>query len=95
MKIESAIKNKQLLAFDYGGFPRVVQPHILGIDTRGNLSLSCYQVGGGSNSGESIGWKMFHLDDIKNLTVLKEHFRNPRPEYNQQDPLFLTVQAQL
>ena len=95
MKIETAIKNKKLLAFNYGGYSRVVQPHILGIDTRGNLSLSGYQVGGGSNSGESIGWKMFHLDGIRKLQLLDEHFHNPNPLYNRQDPLFIQIHAQL
>jgi len=95
MNIESVIKNKQLLSFNYDGYSRIVEPHTYGIDTKGHLALRAYQVKGGSESGESSGWKLFHVSEIRNLIVLSEKFLNPRPKYKRDDSGFFTIQVQL
>lgn len=95
MNIESAIKNKQLLTFNYRGYSRTVEPHAFGTDTKGHLALRAYQVKGGSASGEPTGWKIFHVNEIKNLTALSEHFPHARPDYKRNDPAFSSIRAQL
>lgn len=67
MQIKTAILNKQLLSFIYDGYPRVVEPHTYGLDKKGHPALRAYQIKGGSDSGEYIGWKIFHVDEIRNL----------------------------
>lgn len=51
--------------------------------------------GGGSESGERVGWKIFHERDMKGLAVLPHSFQGPRPGYNRADQLFARIEAQL
>jgi hypothetical protein len=95
MQISSSIKNLQLLSFTYDGFSRVVEPHTYGIDTKGHAALRAYQVRGGSESGEYVGWKLFHVNEMLGLTVLSEHFSCARPKYKRGDSVFSTIHAQL
>jgi len=95
MDIAAAIKNRQLLRFRYDGYTRTVEPHIYGIDCKGHHALSAYQIGGGSESGQSVGWKLFHVDEISEGEILQKRFARPRPDYNPGDKSFATVIAQL
>lgn len=95
MKISSAIKNKQLLSFTYAGYVRVVEPHTYGIDSKGHPALRAYQVRGGSESGEYVGWKIFHVSEIQGLTDTQEYFAQARPQYRRNDSAFSTIHAQL
>lgn len=95
MSISSSIKNLQLLSFTYDGFSRVVEPHTYGIDTKCHAALRAYQVRGGSESGEYVGWKLFHVNEMHGLTVLQEHFAGARPKYKRGDSAFSTIHAQL
>lgn len=94
-RIRQAIYRRHFLQLDYNGSTRIVEPHIYGVDTRGNEALSAYQVAGGSLSGESAGWKMFDLAKVGDIQMLAAHFSKPRPEYNPGDSLFREVYSQL
>lgn len=50
---------------------------------------------GGSESGEYIGWKMFHVNEIVNLVVLEKTFQNPRQGYKRGDKDMLRIQAEV
>lgn len=93
--IGDAIRERRLLALTYAGHRRVVEPHIHGLDAKGHVALSCYQVRGGSRSGVAAGWKHLRLDDVRGLTILDETFARPRPDYNPRDPAFRVVYSQL
>jgi hypothetical protein len=95
MQIKTAIQNKQLLSFSYDGFPRTVEPHTYGLDKKGHPALRAYQIKGGSESGEYIGWKIFHVNEIHNLSVLQEHFAHARSDYKRNDSFFYSINAQL
>lgn len=95
MSIPVAIQGHHLLAFTYDGFLRTVEPHTYGIDRKGHRALRAYQVGGGSESGEYVGWKLFHADEIRGLTVLSQKFEGPRPGYKRGDHAFASIQSQL
>ena len=95
MPIKSAIHNKSLLGFTYDGFLRVVEPHTYGVDSKGHGAMRAYQVRGGSESGEYIGWKIFRTSEMRQVTVLPEHFIAPRPKYKRGDSAFSTIHAQL
>jgi hypothetical protein len=94
-QIVSAIRDMQLLSFYYDGYPRVVEPHTYGVDSKGHGALRGYQIRGGSESGEYIGWKLFHISEIRQLTVLPEKFSGPRPKYSRGDRAFKIIRAQL
>jgi predicted DNA-binding transcriptional regulator YafY len=93
--IPAAIQNKQLLSFTYDGYSRTVEPHTYGVDTKGHRALRAYQVGGGSDSGEFIGWKIFHVDEIRSLAALPAQFAGPRQGYKRGDKAFTSIQSQL
>jgi hypothetical protein len=95
MGIALAIRNRRLLRFRYRGHPRTVEPHILGDTAKGDRALSAYQVSGGSQSGQHAGWKLFYVDEIVSLSILKRGFSGPRPDYNPEDRCFTSVIARL
>lgn len=95
MNIADAIGHRHLLTFRYDGFLRVVEPHTYGTDRKGNEALRAYQVSGGSDSGESIGWKIFHVSDMRGLSTLTDSFSGPRPGYKRGDRAFAIIRAQL
>lgn len=95
MNIKNAIQTKCLLSFVYDGFQRVVEPHTYGIDTKGHTALRAYQVRGGSESGEYVGWKLFHVDQMQQVAVVTQHFSGPRPKYTRGDKAFQVIHAQL
>lgn len=84
--ITEAIKNKQLLKFVYHNKVRVVEPYTFGESTKGNDTLSAYQIdGGSSNSSKDLGWRQFVIDDMQNLTLLDSKFELIREGYNPND----------
>lgn len=93
--IAFAINNRKLLQFTYDGFNRLVEPHTYGIDGKGHYAIRAYQVGGGSESGEHVGWKLFHVAEIRSSTVLDEQFPGPRDGYKRGDKWFSRIIAQL
>ena len=95
MDFSSAIQRRQLLTFVYDSLARVVEPHCYGIDGKGHHAIRAYQVGGGSESGESIGWKLFHVSEMRQIAVLGDTFAGPRPGYKRGDKAFRSIQAQL
>jgi hypothetical protein len=95
MNIVNAIQNRNLLSFVYDGFTRTVEPHTYGTDTKGHLALRAYQVSGGSESGEYVGWKLFHVQNMQSVTVQPKTFASARTGYKQGDKAFITIRAQL
>lgn len=95
MTIASAIRNRQLLSFSYDGHTRVVEPHTYGVDGKGHYAVRAYQVRGGSESGEFVGWKLFHVSEIHHLVLLAERFSGSRPKYSRGDRAFSAISAEI
>jgi hypothetical protein len=56
--------------------------------------LSGYQVWGGSEEGDSAGWKSFKVADVDALRLTRKKF-GPRPEYQFGDPNMAQVLCQI
>ncbi len=95
MSIATAIQGRNLLSFIYDGFQRTVEPHTFGVDAKGHPALRAYQVSGGSDSGEYIGWKLFHANEMRGVTMQPQKFAGPRPGYKRGDKAFASIRAQL
>lgn len=95
MKIVAAIQNQNLLSFVYDGFRRIVEPHTYGMDKKGHMALRAYQIGGGSESGEYVGWKLFHTQEMHGLTAEHQTFAGARQGYKRGDKAFSSIQAEL
>lgn len=95
MSIVTAVQGRNLLSFMYDGYRRTVEPHTYGTDKQGHSALRAYQVGGGSESGQYVGWKLFHTNEMHGVTVQPQTFAGPRPGYKRGDKAFASIKAQL
>ncbi|RJG05158.1 hypothetical protein D3870_03220 [Noviherbaspirillum cavernae] len=85
-----AIEEKRVLELRYHGYSRIVEPHIHGEDKNGDEVVRCYQLAGGSESGERAGWKLLKIKDAV-LVHLTETPFVPRPEYKRDDKVVIDV----
>lgn len=93
--IIAAIKNRRLISFRYHDHPRLVEPHLIGINKAGHLALSAYQVGGSSDSRKAPFWRVFLLSDIRQLSTTSDSFVCARPGYNPNDTTMRTILEQI
>jgi hypothetical protein len=89
-----AIRLRHLVRFLYHGGVRDVEPYVYGRDGSGNELLRGFQVGGVSRSGDTVGWKMFHVEDMTNVAVTFEAF-TPRPAYDPQDKVIVFMNCHI
>lgn len=76
-QICSAITGRNLIHFQYDMQARSAEPHCLGSDKDGELTLCGWQT-----SGPEPGWRNFHLSKMGGLTLSEDRFDGPRPGYN-------------
>lgn len=95
MSIATAVQGRNLLSFMYDGYRRTVEPHTYGTDKKGHSALRAYQVAGGSESGQYVGWKLFHTSEMHGVTVQPQTFAGPRPGYKRGDKAFASIKVQL
>lgn len=78
--IRTAIEQRRLLSFTYGGHPRTVMPAALGVAKRKRKPvLHAYQVEGGSSRGGIPAWRYFYADEMSDLRLLDETFAADPP----------------
>ncbi|WP_334189699.1 hypothetical protein [Noviherbaspirillum sp.] len=92
--IHQAVKEKRVLELRYHGYSRIVEPHIYGKDKNGEEVIRCYQLAGGSESGERAGWKLLKMKDVVLVHLAETHFL-PRPEYQPEDTVIRQVFSRL
>lgn len=88
--IRDAIARRRVLFVRYHDVERTVEPHILGYDRHDHLALSAWQV-----AGTGAGWRLFHLDQMTELTQTNSQFLRAAPGYNRRDPSFARVLQQI
>ena len=84
--IISAIERRRVVEFRYKGVKRRVRPHILGYVGEGALALSAWQI-----AGTGSGWRLFHVEDISDLSETEAGFHSPARGYNPDDPAFARI----
>jgi hypothetical protein len=89
-----AIRERRLLEFRHREHVRTFAPHVYGTNASGDELLSGYQVWGGSDEGESAGWKSFKVGEIDSLRLTRKKF-GPRPEYQFGDPNMAQILCQI
>jgi hypothetical protein len=85
-----AIRERRVIELRYHGYSRIVEPHVYGADRHGNDVVRCYQLAGGSESGERAGWKLLKLRDALVVYLAETRFE-PRPEYQREDKVVREV----
>lgn len=87
----AAIGQRRLVSFIYKSAPRMAEPYILGYDDKGALTLSAFQVSGGSGAG----FRTFPVEGISFVTVTEHGFGGTRPQYNPRDRYFSQIVCQV
>lgn len=90
--IREAIQNRFRLGFVYDGLKRIADPHAFGVTTRGFRAVQCWQSDGASQGGNLPGWRMFRIDEISQMQIIKDHF-SPQEDFNDSnfDEVFITI----
>jgi hypothetical protein len=83
-EIIDAITELRALELRYNGYTRTVEPHAYGRDKSGDEILRCFQTGGGSQSGERVGWKLLKVADAYTIHKLQQSF-SQHAEYKRND----------
>ena len=92
--IIDAIANKLVLSFSYNGFPRVVEPHAMGVSRAGKEVLRCYQTHG-SHITPGHDWDLCDLGKIAGIKTTGEIFASARNGYKRGDSHMTQIFAQL
>jgi hypothetical protein len=92
-QIAAAIASRNILAFNYDGLNRFVEPHACGLTSKGKPVVRGFQPAG--DTSREHGWKLFSLDKIQGLTVLPLTFTEPRPGYALNDKQIPTIREQI
>lgn len=89
-----AIREKRIIELRYHDYSRIVEPYAHGRGRDGEGLLRCYQLRGGSASGERAGWKLLKTAEIFMLDLTDSYF-SPRPEYRRADRAMEFIHCQL
>jgi hypothetical protein len=93
-RICKAVEERRVLELRYHGYSRIVEPHVYGRDKKGDEVVRCYQLAGGSESGERAGWKLLKIRDVFLVHLAETNFV-PRPEYQRSDRVVMNVFCQI
>lgn len=85
-QISDAIERQVAIQISYKGSWRTVEPHLIGINQKGNVCLSAFQVAGGS--GQS--WRAFLINEIDEVHLTEDVFLI-RDGYNSQDSTMRSI----
>ncbi|MCB4862357.1 WYL domain-containing protein [Sphingobium sp. PNB] len=89
-QIANAIRHKLVLSIRYKEEVRVIEPHLLGYDRDGHLTLSAWQI-----SGIRPGWRDFHVEKLRAMSTTGQTFAMPRKGYNPMDTTMTRVVCRL
>ncbi len=91
--IRLAINRQRVIKFRYAGLLRICEPHVLGI-TNGRRQILCWQLEGGSETGNLPEWRRFDVGKMQILRITSQNFPGsrlvPHP-HSKWDQILLTV----
>jgi len=76
--IYDAIGARSIISFLYTGSRRIVEPHVLGYDHGGELTLYAWQPTGCNGQN----WRNFHYHKIHGIALTGGYFSNARPGFD-------------
>jgi len=93
-QICQAITDRKVIELRYSGYSRIVEPYAHGRSQNGEDIFRCYQLSGGSESGERVGWKILKVCDVSALHITDTHFTK-RSDYRRGDKAMEVIYCQL
>jgi len=91
----AALHAGKRLQLSYDDNTRVVEVHAVGLTKDGNAIMRVWQVRGGSQSGETQGWKLLRLDEARGGNIIEEKSQAPRHGYRHGDNAMASINCQL
>jgi len=85
------IRRREVIRFMYLEGLREVEPHLLGTDEDGDLTLSAWQRSGLTPQG----WRDFHVKKMQGITITGQRFLRARPGYNRLDTTIQNIICRL
>ena len=85
-QIRDAIERMLVIEISYKGSWRTVEPHLLGVNNKGNACLSAFQVSGGSG----CSWRAFLVNEIIEVSITDKTF-SVRDGYNPHDSTMQSI----
>ena len=90
-RLPDAIREQRVVEFAYAGGSRSVEPHAVGYDESGRLTLTGWQLTGKNGPG----LRAFPVKSMRLLTITSRRFDGPRPDYDPAHTNLRKVVAQL
>lgn len=90
-----ALQQGKCLRVTYKGYSRLVEVHAVGETKAGSGIMRVYQVDGGSESGQPVGFKLMTLSEVDSASVSDRASEAPRPGYKKGDSAMLHITCQL
>jgi len=87
----SAIDSRSVISFYYNGGQRIAEPFCHGSGKRGQELLRAFQIGGYSESGNPVQWKLFRVGQMTDIIETGQRFDGYRPEYTPYDSAMRTI----
>lgn len=88
--ISNAISAREVIQFRYKFQMREAEPHLLGYDKNGELTLSAWQT-----NGLKPGFRDFRVAKLSELQATGRHFERARKGYNPNDSTMSRIIARL
>jgi hypothetical protein len=92
--IIDAIRTRTVLQFTYKGLARTVEPHAVGLSTKGYDALLCFQIAG-AHITPGHEWDFCRLDGMSDVKNNERGFSGTRPRFARGDKRMTTIYAEL
>lgn len=87
-----AIRDGEIIEFDYEGMVRIVEPFIYGKNSQGVDCLKAFQMGGfNTTKDSSYVWDTYEVEKMGSVKFVGKKFEDLRAGYNPEDPEFDSV----
>ncbi|WP_312652378.1 hypothetical protein [Proteiniclasticum sp.] len=87
-----AIRDGEIVEFDYDGMVRIVEPFIYGLTSGGVQVMKGYQIGGYNRENDnSYDWVTFEVNQIGTIKFIGKKFTTKRDGYMKQSEDIKTV----
>lgn len=79
--VRTSVERKQPIEASYDGRLRLLCPHRLGRNSKGELRVLCYQYGGGSRSrldqsGSPANWRCMVVEKLRQVRLVENQWRS-------------------
>jgi hypothetical protein len=90
-----ALSNSRCLEIQYSNYIRVVEVHTVGYSKTEQPIMRAWQVSGGSAQSDTVGWKIFRLDEIQSFNNTEIESQAPRTGYRRGDPAIAEIVCEI